>query len=636
MKKIAFFTLTLAFVFTFAAFTTGQVDDTMAAAAGKESPILAAKVATGELEPLEDRLPLEPKVLSAAKNETFKDSINFKIGNFGGALRMTTTDPNWNADVFTMLSEPLIGSPGLLAEDIRPNICKDFTISGDSKVFTFVLREGLRWSDGKPVTTEDVRFTYEDFLMNEKLTPTLPNYMKAGNTAEGEPLKIEIVDKYTFRIIFTESYEGFPAWLAEIERLGYTEFLKPSHYLKDFHIKYTSLDKLEPLIKAEGLTAGEWWALFSDRDYTNWEFTHPKGIGFPRLSPWIPIESTPTRTIFERNPYYFKVDSEGNQLPYIDYIYSNIVSDGETRVLKIAAGETDFDPQTDLPNLPFFMENAEKAGYRVILLDSGDNPANVMFNLSNADPVWQQVVQDLRFRQATSMAINREEIIDAIYLGFTKPSTLVPDTYDVEKANALLDEMGLTKRDADGYRLRPDGKPLLIPIEVPPFSANFIPVSELVISYWKVVGIRATVQEVAGALWFPRAEANELYASVFWNGLPNWMGYWPGASIGRRHIDRFTWPAWYSWWNTSGEMGDEPPAEVKRFFDLGAAVAVSPIAYAKHKDELHKLLYDNIFFIQLTERIKTPVVASKKLENVVYKGFASEASLAGEQLFFSK
>ena len=138
----------------------------------------------------------------------------------------------------------------------------------------------------------------------------------------------------------------------------------------------------------------------------------------------------------------------------------------------------------------------------------------------------------------------------------------------------LLDQMGLDKRDADGFRL--DGETFVVPFEITTLAADFTPVTELVIEHWRDVRIKATMNVMAFRLWFARTESNELKAAMFWNGLPKWMGYWPGASVGRRHIDRFTWPEWYKWWNTSGESGEEPPADIKRFLDLGSTVAVSP------------------------------------------------------------
>ena len=168
-----------------------------------ESPMLRTKVAAGELPPVGERLPLEPEVLSAERNEVPKENLDFEIGEYGGILRSVQINPGFNPDIFCMLCEPLVSAPGILAKDIKGNILKDFEVSEDEKVFTFHMREGLKWSDARPVTTEDVLFAYEDVLLNEKLTPVFPIWLRSGNKSDGEPMKLEVIDDYTFSISFT-------------------------------------------------------------------------------------------------------------------------------------------------------------------------------------------------------------------------------------------------------------------------------------------------------------------------------------------------------------------------------------------------------------------------------------------------
>ena len=643
MKKIAILVLVFSFVFTFAAIATGQKADTSSDTGktmgmeGKynESPMLKAKVDAGVLESVDERLPLEPKVISPDKNEIPQGNVDFKIGKYGGTLKMVRTQPTWHANLNIMMTEQLVNTPSLMAEEIGGDICKDYKVSDDGKVFTFYMREGLKWSDGEPVTSEDVLFTYEDYLLNDKLTATFPVWMKSGNRPEGEPLKLEVIDTYTFRISFAVPYEGFPMWLAIIGWNGYQDFLKPKHFLKDFHIRYTPIEKLEPLIKEADLTAGEWWTLFNLKDITRTEVTHPNAIGFPLLAPWIPVEATTTRMTYERNPYYFKVDSEGNQLPYIDYIHSNIVADEQTKILKIIAGETDYEAEEAMANLPLFKENEDAGGYEVVLLKTAEDPVNIQLNHTFSNPDWRTVVRDSRFRKALSLAINRDEIIDAVYYGFAKPSTIVPNEYDPDEANKLLDEMGLVKRDADGYRLGPDGNTFVIPFEIVDFAADFAPVTELVIEYFKNVGIKATMKVVAGSLWFTRAHANELQAAMFWNMAPLWWGW--GGTFGYNQIDRFAWILWSQWWTSGGEMGEEPPEDVKRFLDLRAAsVVVSREEAAKFIEEFTQLQYENLYFIQIVGEVPYCTIVSKKLGNVPFQGFAIESTYSGEQFFFKE
>jgi len=596
-----------------------------------EAPMLRVKVAAGELPPVEERLPLEPMVLSAEWNGVPKENIDFEIGQYGGTLRTVRADPNWGPDIWGMNNEPLLSSPGLQAENIRGGVLKDFEVSEDQKVFTFHMREGLKWSDGVPVTTEDILFTYEDFLMNEKLTPILRSWMKSNNRSDGEPMKLDVVDDYTFRISFTEPYGGFPAHLSTIEWKGYTELLKPKHYLKQFHPRYVPLEKLEPLIKEEKLAKGEWWTLFHIKDIINWEFTNPRAMGFPVLSPWLMVKTTPTVVTYERNPYYFKVDTQGNQLPYIDRLRDDCVANVDMSSMKVIAGEVDFlQEHVKLPNLALYKENAEAGGYRVVMLDWQFAPVDISYNCTYPDPVWRKIVRDVRFRKALSMAINREEIIDAVYFGFAELPTIIPSVYDPQKANQLLDEIGLDKRDAEGYRLGPDGKTFVIPIETSKLGTDYVPVTELVIEHWKEVGIKATLKVIDIGLWFARDSANELKATVRWDHLPLWWGLsaWPD-SLGSCGM------LWNVWYLTNGKEGEEPPKVEKEFFDLlHRLVVVSPQEREELIKKFRDLFYENLFFTPTTQKAKCPLIVSKKLGNVQHTGFAITANFAGEQFFF--
>ena len=598
-----------------------------------ESPILKTMVAAGELPPVEERLPDEPLVVSSERNKVPKGDLDFEIGQYGGVLRTVRPAPDWSPDVWGVNNQPLVGAPGILAEDVGGNVVKGFEVSEDGKIFTFYMREGLKWSDGVPVTSEDVLFTYEDFLLNEKLTSIFPRWMRSGNRDDGEPLKLEVMDKYTFCISFTEPYGGFPAQLSTIQWRGYSELLKPKHYLKNFHIRYTPLEELEPLIKEEMLAKGEWWTLFNLKDIINWELTNRRALGFPVLYPWMLVEATPTVFTYERNPYYFKVDTEGNQLPYIDTLRDDLVADVAICGIKALAGEIDFLQEfAKLPDLALYKENEERGGYRTVLLDLHFAPVDISFNCTYLDPVWRKIVRDVRFRKALNMAIDREEIIDAIYFGFAELPTAVPSVYDPQKANQLLDEIGLDKRDAEGYRLGPDGKTFVIPFEISMQGTDTVPVTEMVIEQWKKVGIKATMKVLDGGLWWVRNAANELKASVQWDHLPLWWGLsaWKDSlgTCGR------LWDVWYF---TNGKEGEKPPKVEKEFFDLvNRLIVVSPQEREGLVEKYRDLFYENLFFIPVAQKVKCPMIMSKKLGNIPHAGFATLTRYAGEQLFFRR
>lgn len=370
--------------------------------------------------------------------------------------------------------------------------------------------------------------------------------------------------------------------------------------------------------------------LFGQKDLGLLASTHSDYVGFPTLAPWVLVKMTPMRATFERNPYYFKVDTAGNQLPYIDRVYSDLVADPQMKVMKIVAGEIDYDAQPALTDLSLFMENAAAGKYRVVPLDMHVTPVDVFINLTYSDPVWREVVRDIRFRKALNMGINREEIIDTIYFRFAELPTIVPTAYDPEVANQLLDEMGLDRRDAEGWRLGPDDKRFVFPLEVTPLDADIVPVAELMVEYCRVLGIEATVKVIEVGLWATRYTANELPITIVWAHTPLWWGAsWDS-------VPQYWGQLWNQWCNNP-ETGEEPPALVKKYVDLIArSVVVAPKERQALIDERDRLLYENIFFIVLVDGVKYPLIASKKLGNIPHSGFAIAASFGGEQFFFKQ
>ncbi|HHV80532.1 TPA: ABC transporter substrate-binding protein [bacterium] len=594
-----------------------------------EAPMLAELVKQGKLPPVEQRLPEVPyvvKTMDGAKN-----------ARYGGMLRFVRTDPYYDSDGGISNLAQLVHIPGeggtfkQSGSKMVPDIVQSYEVSEDSKVFTFHLREGLKWSDGYPVTTEDVQFAYEDVLLNDKLTPVFPKDLTAGDN----PCKVEIVDKYTFKVRFSRSYGGFLGVLGR-RMMGYSWFLLPKHYLKEFHPKYTSIEKLEPLIKEAGFEKGQWWNLFNRK-------TDPfRGdIGCPVLTPWVMVESNPKTGVirWERNPYYYKCDEAGNQLPYIDYRESSLLKDPKMVPMKVVAGEVDFMRQFgELKDLPLYKEYEEKAGIRVLLFQKDVETGYVCLNQSHKDPVWRKIVGDVRFRRALSMAINRKEIINTVYLGLAVPSTLVPSTYDPVKASQLLDQMGLNKRDSEGWRLGPDGKRFEIPFEVPQLMGFEAPMTEMVIDFWKKVGIYATMKTVSFELWDQLGASNEIRASIHWGQAPATWKKSPQSSYDEFLPDRYrSWGAGYrQWYDSGGKTGVEPPSVVKKLFELKEKVHTgSPEEAKKAAQEIAGLHYNNVFIIALTWP-KHPIIFSGKLGGLPPEGGDSYAPYSMMIQFYFK
>ncbi len=606
----------------------------------RQSPMFQDLVKTGKLPPLEDRMPVSPKVARAGV-ELPKASIDLEIGQFGGTMRTLQPNPSTNSLLFISNNEPLINAPGVGVEEpgiFWANVIKEFKVADEGKTFTFYMREGLKWSDGTPVTSDDFKFTYEDVLLNDKITPRFPQWIRAANQAKGEPMKMEVIDAYTVKITFAEPYGGFVTNLALVGWRGNTELLKPKHFMSKYHPKYVKLEDLEPQIQKAGLAKGEWWTLFNQVDITGGELTSPLAVGFPVLYAWQMITAAVTALSYERNPYYWKVDTEGNQLPYIDKLRSEVVQDVEVIGLKVLAGEADFMSYgaggISLKNLSLLKENETKGGYKTILLGVHNTPTNVILNYSNKDPVWRQVTGDLRFRQAVNMAINRQEVIETVYYGYAELPTQVPAEYDPEKAKKLLDEMGLDKRDADGWRLGPDGKVWEIPFEVAKDADDIVPATELIVEYWNAINLKTSMKVVESGLLGQRRTANELKANVIWNAtLTMWWQIWgltPDVGWGS---------GWNQWLTTGGAQGEEPPEPAKRFFELvNKSVAVAPDGAERQKaiDEYLGILREQLFAMPTAIKVKAPLVVNKNMSNIAHDGFAIAAYYASELFYYKQ
>ena len=611
---------------------------TSALAAGhyNEPPMLQALVDAGKLPPIYDRLPEEPFVAGPGVLIE-KENLDFEIGKYGGTLRLVHNNVGWNPDTFIMGNEPLLSAPtgNISVKGIRGNVLHSYEVSDDNQTFTFHLRKGLKWSDGVPVTMEDVLFTYEDVIMNKELTATIPAWMRSGSKRKGEPLRLDVIDDDTFRISFAEPYGGFLAQITIVGWKGYTEFIKPKHFLKQFHTRYTPLEKLEPMIQEAGLPKGEWWTLFSQKDARNWDLTRPKSLGFPNLYPWKMVETSSTLVRYERNPYYFKVDPEGNQLPYIDKLRDELTADTETSNLRVLAGEVDYLREGgSLVNLPLYKENEEKGGFQTRLYKWVST--NTLFlNHTHPDPVWRQLVRDIRFRRALNMALNRQELIDTISFGYATLPERVPSEYDPARANQLLNEVGLSKRDSEGWRLRPDGERLVIPFEISSRHPDFIPTVELVVEYWRELGVYTTMKVIDQSLRATRQRANESKAHIEANALNIWRN---AGGFNHDYLPISGWgPLWDTWYRSGGEAGEEPPADVKRLYELSelfaAAVPYSP-EYNAAIEEIFSLIYDNVYFLVAMEKIRKTQLLSARLGNVPHEGFSVGVNYSVEQMFF--
>ena len=305
--------------------------------------------------------------------------------------------------------------------------------------------------------------------------------------------------------------------------------------------------------------------------------------------------------------------------------------------MKIIGGEVDIARQAiAITEVSLYKENEAKGGYKVKLLIF-HCPIPITFNYTNPDPVWRKIIWDKRFREALNLAINRKEIIDAVYLGFASPSKIVPSEYNPTKANALLDEMGLDKRDSEGWRLRPDGKRMELLIETSAPSTDFIPLCKILVENWKDIGIHTTMKYIDGSLLTQRVEANETEVVVAsWFDLPVIEHNPTMINYVVLNDPRKISQGFYEWYTSFGKKGMEPPAEFKPIFTLFQKMRSSktPTEIKRYLEAWEKTVHDTLFMLVPVEDIMIPLVVNKRLGNVPEKGYQIMATFAMETLFY--
>ena len=530
-----------------------------------EAPQLASQVEAGELPPVEERLPETPRVVEPVE----------RVGQYGGTWRMGLVggaDTPWL--IRTMAYENLVNW-NVDWTGVVPNIAESYEVNEDSTEFVFHLREGTKWSDGEPFTADDIMFWYEDVLLNESLTPAIPTWVMAGE----EPVVVEKVDDYTVRFTFSQSNGLFLYNLALPDNSVVT--LYPRHYMEQFHVDYNT-DNLDELVSQEG--TANWVQLFQNKadihSFSNgdkpvlyaWTLTTPYGAG--------------TRVVAERNPYYWKVDTEGNQLPYIDQLVYNVLEDAEVLLLQALNGEIDMYDRhiANLTNRAILADNQEEGEYHFYdLVPAGGNAMVLFLNLNHNDPVMREICQNKDFRIGLSHAIDRQEIIALIYLGLNEPSQVAPRAesniydeematqyteYSVDLANEALDRAGYTERDADGFRLGPDGNRITFTAEVTAAIQQWVDAIQLIEEDFEAVGIDMEVMVADRALVWERMQAGEQDVMV-WGGegglyMDALMG--PYSYFPYSIYSKFA-PYWSNWYQ-GAQPAEEPPAVVQEQMDM--------------------------------------------------------------------
>lgn len=585
-----------------------------------EAPQLAELVKQGKLPPVERRLPDEPLVVDPPE----------EIGKYGGVYKGAGFGPtSGQVDTETLRVQHILQiNPDL--KTLTPNIVKTWGVSKDFKEVTLILRRGMKWSDGHPFTADDFMFWYEDIANNTDITPVKNTAWTPG----GKMMVIRKINPYTIKITFAASYPAVDITLAKSYIYG--RFFAPKHYLKQYHIKYNP--QANDIAKKEGFP--DWIQCFR---YHLAYAQDQMDTKLPDIAPWVltRIDESGNK-YYDRNPYYWKVDTAGNQLPYIDGQVVVLVKDAQVRIMKLISQELHAAGENPLPvkEYTLYKENEKRGDYTVYLFNNTrGSDWCVAFNLTHKDPVLRKIFNDVKFRQAMSLAIDRKQINDVLYYGkaIIRQAVPPPETsfyedwmgkyfieYDPDRASKLLDEIGL-KWDKDRkVRLRPDGKPLEIVLEC---TEEFAPQAEMVSEMWTKVGVKTIMKQEERTLFYQRGQANERDAAAWtFDGVAEFSLRSGGldGSAGRRAFGNpiNVAPLWSMWINTNGASGEEPPEIIKRFYDLGSKFLVTSPKAREYKTlgrEILKISTESLWAIG-TSVAPRVIMISNKLGNTPKEG----------------
>lgn len=570
----------------------------------KEAPMLAEKVAAGELPPVEDRLPATPLVVKPTE----------RIGVYGGTWHMGMRGGTDDA-----LLRRTVGYQGMVRwspdwTEIVPDVADRWEVNDDATEYIFYLREGLKWSDGVPFTADDILFWYEDMILNTELTPAPPNWFVSG----GEHGVVEKIDDYTVKFSFVAPHSLFLQLLCTPDGIAPVNF--PRHWLEQYHPKYNP-DGIDALVQEAGVES--WTDLFVQKGGSVAAGSFWQTAGTPTLFPWMvetPLAPDATQVVLTRNPYFFKVDPEGNQLPYIDKVIYNIGENVETLVLQTLNGEIDMQDRhiATNDNKAVFFDNMDAGGYHFFeTVPAAMNTMIINLNLTHKDPVKREIFQNKDFRIGLSYAINRQELIDLVYVGQGIPYQAAPrptspyyneqlatqyTEYNVDLANEHLDKAGYAERDGDGFRLGPDGNRITFTVEVTSVNTPQVDMMELIVGYWKAVGIDAQMLSEDRSIMYERKEANEHDANV-WGGdggldvvlEPRYYFPFSGESNWAEG-----WQYWYN--NPTDERAMEPVDAAKRQMELynQLKATAEPDAQKALMDEILQIAADEFWCIGIS------------------------------------
>ncbi|MBD8663901.1 ABC transporter substrate-binding protein [Rhizobium sp. CFBP 8752] len=587
-------------------------------AAFSQSDYLAQIPTETPLPPIEERLPKTPRVLNLAER-------GLKPGRYGGSMRMLIGGQRDIRFMPINCYSRLVGYNSDLK--LEADILEAYEVEND-RVFTFHLREGHKWSDGSPFTADDFRYVWDDVFHEKKLAKGGP---PAGLMINGKPPRFEVIDARTVRYSWDDPN---PDFLADQASPSPIRLMFPASYMKQFHMRYQTKELLAQHIAKERVD--DWAALHQKMS----RVVRPENPNLPTLDAWRNRTAPPAeRFVFERNPYYYRVDENGLQLPYIDKVMLD-VSSADLIAAKTGTGESDLQvTNLDFADYTFLKSAEQRYPLKVDLWKRTQGSRMALFpNLNCKDEVWRNLFRDVRFRRAMSLAINRGEINKAVFYGLATESanSILPDSplfkpeyqkawaaFDPDQANRLLDEIGLVLDEDEGMRRLPDGRLAKIIIEITGESTFETDALELIGDQLLQVGIKIYPHVAQRELLRRRVKGGDAIMSVG-GGLDNGV---PTADMAPKELaptsdDQLQWSIWGLHALSGGSDGKAPDLpEAKALLDLYSEWRKAE-GFDQRTDVWHKMLAlftDQVFTIGIVNATLQPVVQSSKLQNVPSK-----------------
>ena len=599
----------------------------VASGAFKEAPLLTQMVSEGLIPPVAERLPESPMVIEPLES----------VGRYGGTMNIFGQSP-WEAALMMGHQGPFLvdpqGTPGV------PYVFESFEVSEDFKEWVFYLRKGLKWSDGEALTAWHLYDYWRYHRANQVLTPEMtPDQIVIEDNAvtftdeppwtKGRTVRKEIVDDYTVKFTSDVPYPFLINYMSASQFSVWSRFL-PMHFLKQYHAEIVGEEAANAKAKAAGMNT--WDQLYTAFGSTNHQSSMQVQRSYPpTLAPYVLVDRDENLITYERNPFYWAIDTAGNQLPYIDRIVFEQVNNREILDGKVISGEADwagFDLKTE--SLPLYREYEESGNYTTSVWNCTFNTVIMRYNFNHQDPYLAELFLEKDFRMALQITVNRSRINDEVMFGLAKEYRMAPTPgnsfydhefeirhteFDPARAGNLLDGLNITDKDGDGWRDRPDGGALSLEVLVGDYETPKIPVMEIITNDWQAIGLNISFEVMDWPIRWPLVTANnyDMYTHHGAYNVPVTYGVnmfsLPGLESGQ------TFDTWYK---TGGRAGIEPPPDIMELYDWYYKDLQSVSTEAEFNEISRKIwdnVIENVWTLDTLSEFPRPVIGKNDLMN---------------------